>query len=117
MKNYKDFILGRFAFDDKSGFYVKPNLPAGILGKALNMFSGIKNPSDVLAVYLYDKLLGSGGVALSETTAHYGKGSFILEDVRSATSEERNLILEVNRGGIPARHTIRTENAAAAATL
>ncbi len=116
-KNYRDFIVSRFPFDDKLGFYVKPNLPASAVGKALNLFTGIKNPSDVLAVYLFDKLLGSGGVAFTETTAHYNKATFVLEDVRSALAEDKNVHVDVNRGGALSRHTFRVEKPEAAATL
>jgi hypothetical protein len=117
MKSYKDFILQRFPFDDKLGFYVKPHLPASVLGKALNLFDGIKNPSDVIAVYLYDKLLGAGGVALTETTAHYSKAMFVLEDVRSGMAEDRTVHVDVNRGGALSRHSIRVEKPEAGATL
>ena len=116
-KNYRDFVLSRFPFDDKLGFYVKPNLPASVVGKALNLFSGIKNPSDVQAVYLFDKLFGSGGVAFTETSAHYNKATFILEDVRSGLAEDKTVHVDVNRGGALSRHSFRVEKPEAAATL
>jgi hypothetical protein len=116
MKNYSDTIQRKFPDDSRLGFYKKPNIPASKLGKVLGQFKNL-NIAEIMAFHQYGGLFSSGNVAFTPTMCHYDKGSFYLEDVKSAQVREHWVDVAVNQGGAFVTHNLRTDSAEAAALL
>lgn len=116
MKDFTEVILRKFPYDEKLEFYVKPNMPAGKLGKALASNSKIQ-AAEVLAFHLYGGLFSSGAVVFTPTLCYFEGGSIRLEDVKGASKSDKFIQVDVNQGGRITSNKIRCQNAEASALL
>ena len=111
MKQFADIIQRKFPSDNRLGFYLRPNLPAQKIGMALMNFTKISSPSDVLAVLEYGSFLSKKFLILTATECHYDKGSFKLEDLKSAILNQEEIIqVSINQGGNVVTHIISLGN-------
>ncbi len=116
MKDFSDVIKRKFPYDEKLEFYVKPNLPAGKLSKALASNSKIQ-AAEVIACHLYGGLFSSGAVVFTPTLCYFEGGSLRLEDVKGASKGDKFVQVDVNQGGRLTTNKIKCQNAEAAALL
>ncbi|GIV44522.1 MAG: hypothetical protein KatS3mg035_1645 [Bacteroidia bacterium] len=116
MKDFTEVIKRKFPYDEKLEFYVKPNMPAGKLGKALASNSKIQ-AAEVIAFHLYSGLFSSGAVVFTPTLCYFEGGSLKLEDLKSVSISDKFIQVEVNQGGRLTSSKIRCQNAEAAALL
>ncbi|MCS7074533.1 MAG: hypothetical protein NZ108_08710, partial [Bacteroidia bacterium] len=110
MKSFKDIISRKFPNDSRLGFYVKPNLPATKVGRALNDYTRIKGPGDVLGFFEYGNLFSGGTIVVTDTECFYSKGSFALEDVKGAVAKENTVEVGVNQSGNLTTHILKAGN-------
>lgn len=99
------------------GFFKKPDLPVGKLGKALTDFTKIKSPSEVVAFYQYGGIFSGGNVIFTFEMCYYDKSFFYLDDVKSSTPTESKVQVYVNQGGANASHLIKVDSPEAAKLL
>lgn len=116
MKDFTDVIIRKFPYDENLGFYVKPNMPAGKLGKALTSNSKIQ-AADVVAFHIYGGLFSSGAVVFTPTLCYFEGGVVRLEDIKSATHGDKFVKLDVNQGGRYTSSQVRCQDANAASLL
>jgi hypothetical protein len=116
MRDYSETLLRKFPTDASKGFFVKPNIPSGKLGKALSAFMRL-NPSDVLAVHEYGNMFSGGVIAFSATQLHHSKGFIPLEDLQGAHARQEFVDVTVNQGGGSSTVAIKTDGPEAARLL
>jgi hypothetical protein len=117
MFDFSTIIQKKFPYNEKLGFYVKPNLPAKILGRALNTYTKIGSPADVVAFYHFSNMLSSGNLALTGTHLFAPKNSFLLEDIKGAQANKNNVEMMINQNGNTIRYILGVQNEEAAQIL
>jgi hypothetical protein len=117
MFDFSAIIQKKFPYNEKLGFYVKPNLPAKILGRALNTYTKISSPADVVAFYYFSNMFSSGNVALTGTHLFAPKNSFLLEDIKGAQANKNNVEIMLNQNGNTVRYVLSVQNEEAAQIL
>ncbi|MCS6903907.1 MAG: hypothetical protein RML72_04310 [Bacteroidia bacterium] len=117
MFNFAETIKKKFPYNEKLGFYVKPHLPAKLLGKVLNNYTKISSPADVVALYYYTTVFSSNNIVLTGTHLFAPKNSFLLEDIRSARANKNTLELMINQSGNTVSCQLSTQNEDAAQIL
>ena len=117
-RSFTELIQRLFTTDERLGLYARPNIPSGKLGRALNDHTAV-SPADVLACHVFGggAFSAGGSIVLTATTCHYGKASFLLEDLHGATAEEKEILVDANRAGAATRHTLRCGSEEAARAL
>lgn len=88
---YRDFIARKFPNNESDGMFVAPRLPGSKLGRILMRETRVKQPGDVVAMYLDSGIFGSTYFLLTATKAFYDGGEFELERVRSAEADGKNI--------------------------
>ncbi len=88
---YREFIARKFPYNESEGMYVAPRLPGSKLGRILMRETRVKQPGDVVAMYLDTGLFGSTYFILTDTKAFYDGGEFELERVRSAEADGKSV--------------------------
>jgi hypothetical protein len=116
MKDFTEVIQRKFPYDEKLGFFVKPNMPANKLSRALASNSKIQ-AAEVIACHLYSGLLSSGAVVFTPTLCYFEGGVIRLEDVKGAVKGDKFVQVDVNQGGRLTSNKIKCQNAEAAALL
>jgi hypothetical protein len=116
MKEFTDILLRKFPYDEKLGFYVKPNMPASKLSRALASNSKIQ-AAEVIAFHLYGGIFSSGAVVFTPTLCYFEGGVIRLEDLKAAKKMENFIQIEVNQGGRYTSNKIKCLNTEAAALL
>lgn len=114
MQDYTELIQRRFPNDKRMDCYVKPNMPATRLGKALAKFTRISSPSDVVAFHISGGMFSSDTLLLTASECHFDKGFFLLEDVVGVHADEKNVVVKVNQGGAYVQFSMKTESDQAA---
>lgn len=110
MQDYTELIQRRFPNDKRMDCYVKPNMPATKLGRALAKFTKIASPSDVVAFHISSGMFGSDTLLLTSSECHFDKGFFLLEDVVGVHVEDKEVVVKVNQGGAYVQFKIKTES-------
>jgi hypothetical protein len=80
---YREFIKRKFPHNEDMGLYVSPRLPATKLGKILMKETRVKQPNDVIAMYLDTSFFGGTYLILTDTKCFYEGGTFDLETLRA----------------------------------
>jgi hypothetical protein len=114
--DYSDAVLRRFPTDANLGFYAKPNLPTGKLGRALGAYTKL-NPTDILAIHEYGNLFNGGSLAFTARQLWHPKGFINFEDIRSAASADKDVTVQVNQGGTVVPVLLRANSPQAAQLL
>ncbi len=116
MKEFTEVIKRKFPYDEKLEFYVKPNMPAGKLSRALASNSKIQ-AADIIAFHLYGGLFNSGAVVFTPTLCYFDGKVVRLEDIRAVSKRDKFIQIQVNQGGRFTTNIIKCQNAEAAALL
>ncbi len=88
---YRDFIKRKFPQNDDIGLYVAPQLPATKLGKILMKETRVRQPTEVVAMYLDTSFFGSTYLILTDTKCFYQGGAFDLETLRGCKAEGKTI--------------------------
>lgn len=96
---YRDFIKRKFPHNEDQGMYLSPRLPATKLGKILMRETRVKQPSDVVAMYLDTSFFGDTYLLLTDTKCYYDGGTFDLETLRSCKADGKNIEFTVSGVG------------------
>lgn len=88
---YRDFIKRKFPHNEDQGLFVAPRLPATKLGKILMQETKVKQPTEVVAMYLDSGFFGSTYLLLTDTKCFYSGGTFDLETLRGCKADGKTL--------------------------
>lgn len=111
---YRDFILRKFLTSEKLGFWKRPHLPGGKLGRILASETRIKQPGDVIAMHYSGGTFGKTYLILTETEVYHPNGNFLIEDLKMAERDGREIKVTVNRMGESHIQTVKAKNDEAA---
>ena len=114
---YRDFIKRKFPHNEDLGLFVAPRLPATKLGKILMQETRVKQPSDVVAMYLDTGFFSSTYLILTDTTCYYQGGTFALETLRSCTASGKQIEFYISGLGSTTSQRISIGSQEAATTL
>jgi hypothetical protein len=114
---YRDFIKRKFPQNEDLGLFVAPHLPATKLGKILMKETRVKQPGDVVAMYLDSSFFGDTYLILTDTMCYYDGGTFELETLRSCKAEGKVLEILISGLGATTGQRIKIANEQAATTL
>ncbi len=117
MAMYRDFIKRKFPHNEDLGLFVAPRLPATKLGKILMQETRVKQPSDVVAMYLDSGFFSSTYLILTDTTCYYQGGTFDLETLRSCTASGKQIEFLISGIGSTTGQRITIGSQEAATTL
>lgn len=112
--DYAQIIKEKFPQDERNGLYKVPSLPAMTLGRVLQRDSRIASPADVLAFHETGGMFGSSILIFTRDACYYGKGSFLLEDIKEFQHKDDDCTVFANQNGqlIPHRFSVRNEQVA-----
>jgi hypothetical protein len=96
---YREFIKRKFPHNESLGLYVAPQLPGSKLGRILMKETRVKQPGDVVAMYLDSGLFSSSHLLLTDTKCFFEGGSFDLETLRSAKAEGKRIEFLISTPG------------------
>jgi hypothetical protein len=88
---YREFIKRKFPHNEDMGLYVSPRLPATKLGKILMKETRIKQPNDVVAMYLDTGFFGGAYLILTDTKCYYEGGTYDLETLRACKADGKTV--------------------------
>jgi hypothetical protein len=115
-RDYTEAVLRRFPTDAQQGFFAKPNLPSGKLGRALGAYTKL-NPGDIIAIHEYGNLFSGGSLAFTAHQLWHPKGFINYEDIRSADSADKDITVQVNQGGTTLPVLLKADSPQAAQLL
>jgi hypothetical protein len=114
---YREFIKRKFPHNEDLGLYVAPRLPATKLGKILMKETRVKQPSDVIAMYLDTGFWSSTYLILTDTKCFYDGGTFDLETLRSCSASGGAIEFMISGMGSTFGQKLKIGNELAATTL
>jgi hypothetical protein len=114
---YRDFIKRKFPHNEDLGLYVAPRLPATKLGKILMKETRVKQPGDVVAMYLDTGFFGDTYLILTDTKCYYPGGTFDLETLRGCKAEDKSIEFMVTGVGSTFSQRFKLGDATAASTI
>ena len=114
---YRDFIKRKFPQNDNLGLYVAPQLPATKLGKILMKETRVKQPTDVIAMYLDTSFFGGSYLILTDTKCFYEGGMFDLETLRACAASGSTIEFTITGIGAGATQHVKLGDDNAAATI
>ncbi len=88
---YREFIKRKFPHNESIGLYVAPNLPGSKLGKILSKERRVRQPGDVVAMYLEAGFFSSTFLILTDNKCYYEGGAFDLETLRSCRADGKEI--------------------------
>lgn len=114
---YFDFIRSKFPNSPNLGLYTAPNLPAVKLGKIIMSDRRVKQPGDVVALYLEESLFSKTYVIFTSDECIYPDGQFNLADVKSAEPSGKSVVVNVNRLGAMNQFSFKVKDDEVATTI
>jgi hypothetical protein len=114
---YKDFIKRKFPHNDDIGLFVAPQLPATKLGKILMKETRVRQPNEVVAMYLETGFFGSTYLILTDTKCYYDGGTFDLETLRGCKAEGKSIEFTITGVGSSFAQRVKLGDEQAAATV
>jgi predicted aspartyl protease len=114
---YREFIKRKFPQNDDLGLYVSPQLPATKLGKILMKETRVKQPTEVIAMYLDTGFFGGTYLILTDTKCYYDGGMFDLETLRSCSASGNVVEFTITGIGTTTAQRVKLGDANAASTI
>lgn len=114
---YRDFIKRKFPHNEDLGLYVSPRLPATKLGKILMKETRVKQPGDVVAMYLDTGFFGGSYVILTATQCFYEGGTLDLETLRGSKADGKTVEFMVSGMGSTYSQRVKLGDEQAATTI
>ena len=114
---YRDFIKRKFPHNESLGLYVVPNLPGSKLGKILMKETRVKQPGDVVAMYLDSGLFSTTFLILTDTKCYYEGGAFDLETLRGCRADGRTIEFNITGLGSTYSQKFKLADEKAASSL
>lgn len=114
---YREFIKRKFPQNEDLGLFVSPRLPATKLGKILVKETRVKQPTEVVAMYLETGFWGSSYLILTDTQCFFDGGMFALETLRDCKSEGKVLEFMISGMGSTTSQRVKVGDETAATTI
>ncbi len=114
---YRDFIKRKFPDNEDLGLFVSPRLPATKLGKILMKETRVKQPTEVVAMYLESGFFGGTYLILTDTKCYYDGGTFDLETLRGCKAEGKSIEFIISGMGSTFSQRFAMGDAQAATTV
>lgn len=114
---YADLIKSKLNNDEDKKIFVKPNIPAVKLGKALMNDTRIESPADVVACHFVGGFLSSDVVILTDTKLFFDDGMCLLEELKGAQADGKKIKVSVNHLGSLSDFEFKTNSDESAALL
>ena len=114
---YKDFIKRKFPQNESLGLYVAPNLPGSKLGKILAKETRVKQPGDVVAMYLDSGFFSTTFLILTDLKCYYEGGTFDLETLRSCRADGKEIEFTITGMGSSYTQRFKLDSDKAASTV
>ncbi len=114
---YREFIKRKFPHNEDIGLFVAPRLPATKLGKILMKENRVKQPSEVIAMYVETGFWGSTYLIVTDTKCFYDGGMFDLETLRSCKADGKTIDFMISGMGSTYSQKVKLGDENAAATI
>ncbi len=114
---YRELIKSKLNNDETNDIFVIPNIPAVKLGKALMSETRIGSPADVVACHFTGGFLGGSAIIFTNTMLFFGKGSFLLSEVKGSHAKGKEIQVSVNHLGKLTDHILKAGSEGAASIL
>lgn len=114
---YREFLKRKFPHNEDIGLFVAPRLPATKLGKILMKETRVKQPSEVIAMYIETGFWGSTYLIVTDTKCFYDGGTFDLETLRSCKAEGKVIDFMISGMGSTYSQKVKVGDENAASTI